>query len=229
MMRCLLCLGLFSNPVFAAGHNEHETVVSIDQEPSHRQVLTSGSIRVFDVAFPSEKMSLWHMHDKDSVLVCLDGADVPSEEPGKEPVSRPPIPSGLVYYRPYASKPFVHRIRNASATDFRILDIEVLGEHSPGRVLPELKSKHEVTLENERVRVSKLSVGPGQATGALGFSGPHLLVAMSAGDFRVEPTEGPPLAVSAQRGHLHMQEKSQTEVIRNLGKADLDVLIVEVK
>jgi hypothetical protein len=228
-MKCVLCLGLFSNVALAAEHTQHAPVVSIDQEPSHHLVLKSASMRVFDVHFPAGKMSLWHSHDKDSVLFCLDGADVPSEEPGKEVVSRPPIPSGLIYYRPYGTTPFVHRIRNAGKTDFRILDIEVLVEREPGRVLPVLDKALSVVIENDRVRVSKGLLKPAQAFDPIRFSGPHLLVAATDGQFHLESPGKPFIEMTAKRGDLHMEEQPQQAAIRNVGTQDLEIVIVEVK
>ena len=226
--KCLVCFGLFSGAALAAEHSAHEPIVSIDQEPSHRLVLKSDSIRVFDVSFPSGKTSLWHSHEKDSVLFCLDGAEVPSEEPGKELVPRPPIPSGFIYYRPYASTPFVHRIRNASTTDFRILDIEVLSARPVPVSLATLDKSLAVVLENDRVRVSKASIKPAHALEQR-FAGPHLLVASNGGDFDVESPAKPPIKVAAKRGHLHMEENAQEQSIRNAGREDLEVVIVEVK
>jgi len=226
--KCLVCLGLFSTTALAAEHSTHEPIVSIDQEPSHRLVLKSDSMRVFDVSFPSGKTSLWHSHEKDSVLFCLDGAEVPSEEPGKELVPRPPIPSGSIYYRGYASTPFVHRIRNASATDFRILDIEVLTARPFAAGLAAPDQSLTVVLENDRVRVSKASIKPAQSLEQR-FAGPHLLVASSDGEFDIESPAKPPLHVAAKRGHLQMEENAQRQSIRNTGRHDLEVVIVEVK
>jgi len=230
-MKCVVCLGLFSSVAdvaLATEHSAHESIVSIDQEPSHRLVLKSDSIRVFDVSFPSGKTSLWHSHEKDSVLFCLDGAEVPSEEPGKELVPRPPIPSGLIYYRGYASTPFVHRIRNASTTDFRILDIEVLSDRQVAGGLAALDKSLAVVLDNDRVRVSKVSIKPSQAVEQR-FAGPHLLVASSSGDFDIGSPGKAPFRVVAKRGHLHMEEDAQEQSIRNAGREDLEVVIVEVK
>lgn len=226
---CIVCLGLFSTAALAGDHSAYEPVVPIDNEPSHHLVLNSASIRVFDVLFPAEKQSLWHMHNKDSVLLCLDGADVPSEEPGVEPVKRPPIPSGLIYYREYASKPFVHRIRNAGKTDFRILDIEVLKERSAAMELAALGNGFSTVIENDRVRVSKALVKPDASLESLNFKGPHLLVSTTEGKFKIESPGQPAVEVSAARGSLRVEEKGRQASIRNIGPQDLEIVVVEVK
>lgn len=240
MLRCVTCLGLFPSAAFAVetalpsavAPAPHLHVVPIDQEPSHRPVLQSDSLRVFDVLFPPGQRSLWHSHEKDSVLVCLDGADVPSEEPGKPLVARPPIASGTIYYRPYASTPFVHRIRNAGTTDFRILDIEVLRTTPANRPLASPYRSATVAVENERVRVLRLHLPAATITEPMMFEGPHLLIALSDGAYAVdEPGVASPGEATRQvhRGDLRMAEAPGPRRLRNLGHAALDLAIVEVK
>src|SRR3954463_6693537 len=101
MSQCILCSCMASDLNLATEEHTNEKIVPIDQEPSHRHVLKSASLRVFDAFFPPNEVSLYHSHEKDSVLVCIEGGDVTSEEPGKLLVPRPPIPSRHIYYRPY--------------------------------------------------------------------------------------------------------------------------------
>lgn len=233
MKQCLICLGLFSNAVLAGSHEPYEPVVYIDQEPSHRVVLHNDVLRIFDVAIEPRASSLFHLHDKDSVLACLDGADVPSEEPGKPIIQRPPIRSGQIYYRTYSQTPFVHRIQNISAHRFRILDIEILSEPAAQGVLPiELAPMGNggiVALENDRVRVSTFAIGPTQEVGAITFRGPHLFVFMSGGKVGIESTDAPATAVNVQRGHLHYVAQARSESVHNFGGEAIDMLVLEVK
>lgn len=232
-MHCIFCQGLFSNLLFndalAADHEAYEPTVCIDQEPNHHLVLMSSSIRVFDVAFSPGGISLWHLHNKDSVLVCLDGADVPSEELGKEMVPRPPISSGQMYYKEYAKKPFVHRIRNVSPTNFRILDIEILKVQATLVHLSTLDSSFEVSIDNDRVRVSKVIIRPGEEVAPIRFHGPHLLILMTDGYFTMAIPGQPKVTISAKRGHQHMEERAQTETISNIGDKNIEISIIEVK
>lgn len=230
MIRCVTCLGLFPSAAFAVETAEHAHVVPIDREPSHRPVLLSDSLRVFDVLFPPGQQSLWHSHDKDSVLVCLDGADVPSEEPGKALVARPPIASGTIYYRPYASTPFIHRIRNVDTKDFRILDIEVLRAAPLGKPLASPYRQATISLENERVRVLRLSLAAGQSTEPMMFEGPHLLIALSAGAYEAAMSfAATPSPHTVHRGALRMTELGGPQALRNLGHQTLELAIVEIK
>jgi len=230
IMHCIVCTGLFTSLALAGGHSSYEPVVAIDAEPRHHLVLTTSSLRVFDVSFPPAATSLWHLHDKDSVLVCLAGANVPSEEPGKELIRRPAIATGDIYYKPYGKQPFVHRIHNIDGHDFRILDIEVLTQlQRPGKALARPEQAWSVVLENARVRVMKIIIAAGAATSPLRLEGAHLLVTMTEGSYAIEPTGEVAQSFMSRRGDLHTGDSPQEEVIRNLGTVPIELLLIEVK
>ena len=231
MSQCLLCCGFLSNVALAVDANrDDERIVSIDQEPNHRYVLDSPSLRVFDVFFPTGEVSLYHRHAADSVLVCLDGADVTSEEPNKPLVPRPPIPSGLIYYRPYATEPLVHRVRNIGTTAFRILDIEILTPPRSDSALAQLPNLFNIVIENSRVSVSKLRLLPNQSTGVVKFTGARLLAVVTAGKFLISTgSQSRDTVIDAVRGHLDMRENAEKEVITNIGDTVLELVSVEAK
>jgi hypothetical protein len=155
-----------------AAANMEAVIVPIDQEPNHRCVLKNKSLRVFDVRFLPGEVSLYHRHEADSVFICLEGANVTSEEPGKPLIPRPPIPSRHIYYRPYSRCPLTHRVRNLDSTPFRILDIEVLAKQRGSTPLAMLPSAFNMILDNDRVRVSGARLKAGQTTGAIGSLAP---------------------------------------------------------
>jgi len=230
---CVVCLGMFSpllvSEASAADHGAHEHVLAIDQEPNHHLILTSDSIRVFEAKLPPKAASFWHLHEKDSVLLCLDGANVPSEELGKEFVQRPPIVSGMIYYKPYAKNPFIHRIRNMSETAFRMLDIEILKSPTPAISLAPASKFLTIVIDNERVRVSKIELKVGESTDNIDFQGPHLLISMSDGNFAIKSQNQNEINVNAPRGHLIMEENKRLSSIQNSGDNVIELVMVEVK
>lgn len=237
MKQCLVCLGLFSglgsDPEPTESLQLNEPVVSIDQEPSHRMVLSNDVLRIFDVKIEPGTHSLFHRHDLDSVLVCLDGANVPSEEPGKAIVARPAIQSDQIYYRAYAQTPLIHRIHNISPHRFRILDIEILSQPTKKDVvalaqLPELSIVTNV-LENNRVRVSKISLSPKQKIDNIKFNGPHLFVFMLRGKASIGAKSASANPMDVQRGQVHYAAQAESESIHNLGSEAIEMLAIEVK
>jgi hypothetical protein len=229
MNNCLLCLSLFCGSAFAVEHAAfNEKIVPIHEEPNHRHVLHSKSIRVFDAYFPPQKASLYHSHEKDSVLICLDGGEVTNELPGQEVIPRPPIPSGLIYYKPYSTTPLVHRIKNLSTTPFRILDIEVLKPIHSSSILATPPDAFNVVIENERVRVSKIHLAKGQSTGKVNFLSTRLLAITEAGKILIA-SEQQSQSIEVARGSLDVQELPHTETITNIGESDVEIVAVEIK
>jgi hypothetical protein len=205
-------------------------IVKIDNEPSHRLALTGKSLRVFDVLFRPGTQSLWHSHSNDSVLVTLDGANVPSDTPGKERVARPPLASGYIYYKDYLAAPFVHRVSNEDTKDFHILDVEILPSSPLGLKLPPLEAGvRSAVIDNDRVRVSKTVIAPGQAISSLQFSGSRLYVSMTDGDFAVASNNGGEVSIRAKRGQYFINELPAAEIIRNTGASALEMVFIEVK
>lgn len=229
MTACFLCANLFSS-AFAveAATSFDELIVPIHEEPNHRHVLHSNSLRVFDAYFLSQQVSLYHTHEKDSVMICLEGGEVTNELPGQDVVPRPPIPTGKIYYRLYATSPFVHRIRNLSTTPFRILDIEILKEQGAAIELNPLSPPFQVALENDRVRVSKLYLAPRQSTGEILFTTPRLLVMTEKGRIVIASVASSE-TIDVDQGYLHMQETSGAETISNQGDDEIEIVVVEMK
>ncbi|WKB50726.1 hypothetical protein [Eleftheria terrae] len=230
LMHCVACTGLFSTAAVSEDHPETDAVVAIDEEPSHHLVLWTRALRVFDVSFLPGAVSLWHRHEKDSVLLCLDGADVPSEEPGKPLEVRPPIPAGRIYYKPYEQKPYVHRIRNVDRTAFRILDIEVLARPRPNAVsLDPLDEAWQVLIDNDRVRVSKILLKSRTATAPVRFKGARLFVALTEGVYAIESSTRSAQRLKVGRGDLRAVDEDGIETVRNLAASELELAVVEVK
>lgn len=198
-------------------------VVKIDHEPNHHLVLSTDAIRVFDVSFPSGAQSKWHSHFNDSLMITLDGADVPSQTPGQPVVKRPPIASGYIYYKPYGTENFVHRISNVDDKTFRILDIELLAPKQ-GVQLTQPDAAFKTVLENDRVRVTKTTFQVGGTLEAVSFKGPRLYVALNDGTFAVGDYQ-----VNVKRGTALPAIGERTERLRNLGKDTLELAVVEMK
>lgn len=197
-------------------------IIPIEQEPNHHLVLSADALRVFDVTFPAGAQSRWHTHSHDSVMVTLDGADVPSETPGVVPVKRPPIASGYIYYKPYGAEDFTHRITNVDNKSFRILDVELL-KPVQGLTLDSLGSSWSVVLENNRVRVSKATIPAGASLPAP-FKGEHLFAVTTDASLAVGD-----MAMNVKRGSVLSDATAHAESIRNTGDAPIEIVAIELK
>ncbi len=147
--------------------NAQDQAVPIEQEPRHKLVFENDTLRIFDTRIPVGDVSLFHTHSFDSAFVCIDGGETQSEELGKPIQKRPPFNSGDVWYRPHATTPLTHRVTNLGQTNFRVLDIELRKPLMESDVaMTKLPNNFVPILENDRVRVTRLTLKPGEKTPA---------------------------------------------------------------
>jgi quercetin dioxygenase-like cupin family protein len=171
----LLCLSV-STQLFA-----QDQPVPIEKEPRHKLVFESDLIRIFDTRIPAGDVSLFHTHSFDSAFVCIDGAETQSEELGKPIEKRPPFKAGDTWYRPHAATPLTHRVSNLGKTDFRVLDIELKQPLVESDIaLAKLPKEFAPVLDNERVRVTRLTLIPGAKTPAHTLTRPALFLIVQA-------------------------------------------------
>ena len=155
--------------------------VPIEQEPRHKLVFENGIIRIFDTRIPVGDISQFHTHSFDSAFVCINGAETQSEELGKPVQKRPPFKPGDVWFRPRASAPLTHRVSNLGQTDFRVLDIELRQPLTESEVaLTKLPKQFVPILDNDRVRMTRLTLKPGERTADHTLTRPALFVIVKA-------------------------------------------------
>ena len=141
--------------------------VPIEQEPRHKLVEENDLIRIFDTRIPVSDVSLFHTHRFDSAFVCIEGAETQSEELGNPIQKRPPFKAGDVWYRPHSTTPLTHRVSNLGKTNFRVLDIELKQALVESEVaMTKLPKEFVLVLENDRVRMTRLTLKPGAKTPA---------------------------------------------------------------
>jgi quercetin dioxygenase-like cupin family protein len=99
--------------------------VPVEQEPHHRIVFENQYVRVLDVVVPPGAMTLFHKHSLDNVSVQLSDTTLNNQALGEEWTSRP-VAEGQVGFRAGTKTPYTHRIMNAGATEFHVIDVEIL-------------------------------------------------------------------------------------------------------
>ena len=155
--------------------------VPIEKEPRHKLVFENELLRIFDTRIPVNDVSLFHTHSFDSAFVCIDGAETQSEELGKPIQKRPPFKAGDTWYRPHAKTPLTHRVSNLSKTDFRVLDVELRQPLVESDVaMAKLPKEFVPVLDNDRVRISRLTLIPGAKTPDHTLTRPALFVIVQA-------------------------------------------------
>ena len=119
--------------------------IPVDQEPQHRIVLKNDFVRVVDAAFPPGYVSLHHAHDLDNVTVTISTGT--GSQPGRAS---------------FAKGGYSHTVTNSNKALMRFINVELLKADHPGSPASQLQS-HTLETENDRTRVYRVKLAPGES------------------------------------------------------------------
>jgi hypothetical protein len=138
-----------------------EQIVPIEQEPQHQLKFQNQFVRLFDVQLPRGYKGQWHSHIYDGVFVNIEASETRAQDLGADPADRPPRIIGETYFINYGKKPKVHRVDNVGTTTYRVSDTEVL--RNCGGFAPVKDGEGQtLIIDNDRVRVTRIMLGPGE-------------------------------------------------------------------
>jgi predicted metal-dependent enzyme (double-stranded beta helix superfamily) len=151
--------------VIAAGSlGVTQTIVPVEREPQHRLAFENEYVKVLDVLFPPGYMSLFHQHSVDNVAIRISGGTTRTDQLAAEG-SPQDVPPGRVTFLS-GTPPYTHRVANLGTTAVQIVDVELVGTKSTpdDRAVDDL-IRHVIVIgpENERVRVSRIQLSPGES------------------------------------------------------------------
>src|SRR5947207_2742935 len=151
--------------VFAAAplsqSNSPQLPAEISGEPRHHPKFENEFVRVWDVTVPAGDTTLWHIHRNDNVVVTLgDDASLRIETVGGAPAE---VQWKFGEVR-FGKATYVHRAMNIGTTPFHNMTIEILKSPGPQEQSPKYPITRTPVLENERVRVFRVSFEPDQST-----------------------------------------------------------------
>lgn len=225
-MNYLVCLFLsltFLLPTSA------QSPVPIEKEPRHRLKFSNQYVRVFHVLIPPGDTSLFHTHVNDGLSVRLADARIRDEALGGTPediaVKRGAVSFG---YRP---SPLTHRVSSIGSTPFRNIFVEILPSTRmpPGAPPQALVAGQTLVLENERVRISRLVLAPGQSIEMHTHALQGLGVAVSEGRIAIEVPGGKIRTVKFKPGDSQWLEGGTKHTLRNVGSSPFEAVEIELK
>ena len=141
-----------------------QTAVPIEMEPMHRLKFENEFVRLFDVLVPVGEATKYHVHLYDGLSVRVSNAQIIDEEISGE--KKPwDMKYGVATFGARPS-PLTHRVINSGKTDFRNIFIEILPSKNPVKAGPFaiLSDGHVIVIDNDRVRVNRLALKPGESS-----------------------------------------------------------------
>ncbi len=200
--------------------------VPILKEPMHRLKLENQYVRVFDVLVPPHGQTLFHEHTNDYVFVPIGASKFRSEKADGTTTGMT-LENGEARF---TRAPLVHRAFNLADTPFRNITVEILkpAGSPPEAPLPSMPG-HSTILDNDRVRIDRQILEPGQSTGL------HTHTLMSLGicvsPARVEYS-GPGQKTETadlEAGLFNWHTGTRTHSLKNVGKTTFEAIEIEWK
>lgn len=204
-------------------------VVPVESASYHVPVFRNELVTVLNVQIPPRRDSGYHRHSLDSIAVLMNDATRTNQTLGAEPVARAAQPRGTVTFTPYGSEPLVHTVTLQGEQTFHNIVVE-LEQPSAGRFSPaERPAAYSKVLDNERVRVWRLVLQPGEAAPAVTQNAPGVRVVVEGGEL-VESVPGMPERSMAPRAaEFYWQEAGATRAVRNSGTTRIELVELELK
>ncbi len=208
--------------------NSPQSPVEISGEPRHQPKFENEFVRIWDVTVPAGDATLWHAHRNDNVVVTLGGASLRLETIGAAPTE---VQWKFGDVR-FGKATYIHRAMNVRMTPFHNLTIEIL--KSPPLSGTLANTKEEISrapiIENERVRVYRLSLAPGESTTTHTHFLPGLGISITPGTIQVT-TEGKdkPERVKVPAGDVRWRSGPVIHSIKNVGKTTFEAVDIELK
>lgn len=204
--------------------NSPQSPVEISGEPRHHPKFENEFVRLWDVTVPAGDATLWHAHRNENVVVSFDDVKLRIETLGRDPVEGP-WKFGEVRF---SKATYIHRAMNVGTTSFHNFTIELL--KAPGGANLTKESAREPVLENEQVRVFRVTLEPGQSGPMHTHTVPILAIALTSAELEVT-TKGAdkPERVSRPEGNVLWRSQAVTHSIKNVGKTRYEGVDIEFK
>jgi len=231
-MKSLLCSLLFTValiPIIALSQsNSPQNPVEIRGEPRHHPKFENEFVRIWDVTVPAGEATLWHVHRNDNVVVTLGEATLRIEN-----MSSATVEGEWKFGEVRFSKAtYVHRAMNIGTTPFHNLTIELLKSPpvSGERTKPNQPITAKPVLENDRVRVYRLALEPGEMTPVHTHEFAGLVIAITEGEIEVS-TEGKtkPDRLRLPVNDVRWRAGGLTHSIKNVGRSRFEAVDIELK
>jgi quercetin dioxygenase-like cupin family protein len=202
--------------------------VPIEKEPTHRLKFENEFVRLFDVLVPAGKTTKYHVHLYDGVSVRVSNAQIIDESISgeKKPFD---IKYGAVSFAARLS-PETHRVINSGKSDFRNIFIEILSPKNAATSgpFPILSDGHVILIDNERVRINRLVLKPGESSKMHTHHMHGLGIILYDSKIEIRTPDGTRRKLKPKADHV-WQNAGTTHIIKNKGVKVFEAIDIELK
>ena len=203
--------------------------VSIEKEPRHHLEFQNEYVRLFYVRIAPGDATLFHTHVNDNVGVKLTDAELSDVVPGGNP-EMILVNQGAVGFGHYPT-PLTHSVSNVGSTPFHNMLVEILPSRGAPSTAPALANVGGYTLdmENERVRILRLVLAPGQSSEEHSHALQGVTVVITEGKIAVDLPGRKTETVTFKPGDYRWHEGGMRHSLRNVGSATFEAVEIELK
>lgn len=201
----------------------------IEKEPMHRLMFENEFVRLFEVLVPVGETTKYHVHLYDGISVRVSNAQIIDEAIGgeKNPID---IKYGLATFGARPS-PLTHRVINSGKSDFRNIFIELLTAQTAAtaKPFPILSDGHVILIDNDRVRVNRLVLEPGESSKLHTHPMHGLGIILYDSKIELIAPDGTKRTLEPKAGDHAWQIAGTTHLIKNTGTNVFEAIDIELK
>jgi quercetin dioxygenase-like cupin family protein len=207
-----------------------QTAVPVEQEPRHWVVFQNKYVRIYDCLIPPGDITLFHTHSFDNLSTVVSGGKLRNEIPGKEPTELVRNTGDEIFAKA-TNAPYTHRIENIGTTPLRFVVAEVLASSaSPGTPAAlDAIPGHKLVLENDRMKVYRVSIDPKQVTGIRSRTLPWLRISISQSMISIHEPGKTSKTVQTRPGDYRWHEAGTADSLENVGSTTYEATEIEWK
>jgi quercetin dioxygenase-like cupin family protein len=201
----------------------------VEEASYHVPVFTNELVTVLNVFIPPQRESGFHRHSLDSVGVLINDTARTGQVLGAEATVTARRVRGAVNFTNYAREPLVHNVAITGEAPFHNIVVALLYEE-PGRFTPGMRGQgYTQILDNERVRIWRLVLEPGQSASAITQAAPGVRVVIDGGELVERLPDGRDRAMAPHAGEFFWQDAGHTRAVRNVGSTRIELVELELK
>jgi hypothetical protein len=228
---CAALTGMRIVPSFAALTDDPASAPLARNEAHHHVVLQNDLVRIMRVLIPPNDATGWHEHNFDYVVVAVNGTKVHVDIKGNPQAVEGTMVTNSVAYTNYVGKHFVHRVANKSETVNNQLAFEILPSAPGAFTLSDRSSvpQYKMETDNDRVRVWRLQLAPGEVADLINQKAPAVRVILSGERLLETDSNGQVKEINTRGGDFAWLPGSLARSVTNAGLTPLELVEVELK